>query len=443
MGRKLTAFFGFLGYVVRRFLEEHCFLWAGMLTYASLLALVPLLVVVLALVSAFPVFERWAGQVEGFILQNFVPTASTVAREYLAEFVGRARDLSLVGVAFLVMSALLLMFSIDTIVNQIWRVHRRRTFGSKFLVYWAVLTVGPILMGGSIVISTNIIPALDRAVVDPGLRLVALRAVPLGISVLLFSLIYYFVPNVRVRVLHALAGGVVAALLFEGAKGGFALYLRQFPTYEAIYGAFAVVPIFLVWTYLSWIVLLVGACFAAGLGSYARARPTGAWPEDQEFLLVYRVVQHLWDAQHRGGALTPEQLLDLEPEMDDEGLMRVLTKLELAGVVVREESGEFRLVRDLRDLTLLDLCRSVPLALPIVSGDEKWEQPWLRPVRRAFAELDGPLKKTLAEPLQKFFEASAHAESETDAEAARDVAPASGTPGNGRSHVVDEPGSPG
>lgn len=410
MGGKLRVFFGFFSYVGRRFFDEHCPLWAGMLTYASLLALVPLLVVILGLVSAFPVFEQWAGRVETFILQNFVPAAGTVAREYLAEFVGRARDLSLLGVAFLVLSALLLMFSIDTIVNHIWRVHRRRTLGSKFLVYWAVLTVGPILMGGSIVISTNIIPALERALVDPGLRLLALRAVPLFISILLFSLIYYFVPNVRVRVLHALIGGVVAALLFEGAKGGFALYLRQFPTYEAIYGAFAVVPIFLVWTYLSWIVLLIGACFAAGLGSYARSRPTGAWPEDQEFLLVYRVMEHLWDAQHRGGALTPEQLLELEPEMDDGGLMRTLKKLELAGIIVREETGEFRLVRDLRELTLLDLCRSVPLALPILSNDEKWEQPWLRPVRRAFGELDGPLQTTLAEPLQKFFEQSVEAE---------------------------------
>jgi membrane protein len=410
MRRKLSVFFGFFAYVVRRFVEENCPLWAGMLTYASLLALVPLLVVVLAVVAAFPVFEQWAGQVESFILQNFVPAAGSVAREYLVEFVGRARELSLIGVVFLVLSALLLMFSIDTVVNHIWRVHRRRTLSAKFLVYWAVLTVGPILIGASIVVSTNIIPTLRDAVFDPGLRLLALRAVPVGISILTFALIYYFVPNVRVRILHAFVGGVVAALMFEVSKAGFATYLRQFPTYEAIYGAFAVVPIFLAWTYLSWIVLLFGASFAAAFASYGRDRATGAWPEDQELLLVYRVLQHLWDAQQRGGALTPDQLLELELELDDDQLMRVLHKLDRARVVQHEESGAFRLVRDLRELTLIDLCRTVPIGLPVLPSEDAGDRRWLRPVYRAFAELDDPLKKTLAQPLAQFFEASSAAE---------------------------------
>ena len=394
---------GFLEHVIRRFLEAQCLLWAGMLTYESLLALVPLVVVMLSVAAAFPVFDRWTGIVEGFIFSNFMPAAGTVAREYLAEFVERARSLSALGVFFLVMSSLLLMFSVDTIVNHIWRVRSRRSLGAKFLVYWAVLTVGPMLIGASIVISLSYATRLQQAVTSSGARVLALRVLPWVISTLAFTLIYTFVPFVRVRWSRALTGGVIAALLFELAKSGFRFYVRQFPAYEAIYGAFAVVPIFLIWTYLSWTVLLLGASFAASLGSY-RPPPEPGTPECAEIFLVLRLLRQLWLAQHRGQALSENALLEAEPEIEEHVLDELLDRLARGGWIASEGAEGFRLVRDLARQTLLDLYRTVPLRLPPPDAGGGACFPELE---KAFQTIDRALVSTFGRPIESFFEVTA------------------------------------
>jgi membrane protein len=249
----------------QRFREDRLGLTAGSLTFTTLISLVPLVTVMLALFSAFPMFASFQGSLENYFLQSLVP--DTIARPVLAaltQFAGKANRLGAVGLLALVSTAIALMLTIDRSLNAIWRVRQPRPIAQRVLVYWAAATLGPLLLGMSLTITSYAISA-SRGVVD---------ALPGGLNLLLNSLqfallaagmagLFRYVPNTHVRWRHALAGGVFTAIGFEVAKSVLGWYLRQMPTYAMVYGAFATVPIFLVWLYTSWVVVLLGAVVAA------------------------------------------------------------------------------------------------------------------------------------------------------------------------------------
>ncbi len=255
-------------YIVRRFIlflssrlrEDRMVVTAGALSYTTLLALVPLFAVLFSIVAAFPVFDAAVGQMRMFIFDNFVPASGEQVQQYLEEFVAQVNQLTGIGVAFLVVTALLLMDTIDKAMNRIWYVDKRRPLLIKFAVYWAVLTLGPMLIAISIVMTTWLaslpLPLLDEA----GATVSTLVwMMPFIATMLALSLMYIAVPNCRVAIWPGIAGAGIAALLFEFAKYGFTVYVASVPTYATIYGALAVIPLFLVWLYISWIIVLFGA----------------------------------------------------------------------------------------------------------------------------------------------------------------------------------------
>ncbi|MCM8854989.1 MAG: YihY family inner membrane protein [Candidatus Thiodiazotropha sp.] len=223
------------------------------LTYTTLLSLVPLMTVMLALFSVFPASERMSEQIENFLFQNFVPAAGEAVQQHLRNFSQKAAQLTGVGFLFLILVALLLMNNIDQAFNTIWHVRNKRSPLAKFTVYWAILSLGPILIAISVGVTSYLvsIPLFDDAQAVVMVRSRLLSMMPILISALAFTLLFALVPNRSVMLRHAIAGGIIAALLFEATKRGFALYVTNFPTYEAIYGTLAVVPIFLIWIYLS------------------------------------------------------------------------------------------------------------------------------------------------------------------------------------------------
>ncbi|MEN8177019.1 MAG: virulence factor BrkB family protein [Pseudomonadota bacterium] len=356
----------FNGLLFHHFVKDEGVQHAAALTYTTLLSLVPLMTVMLALFSAFPASEVMAQQIENFIFQNFVPAAGEAVHEHLRNFSSKAARLTGVGFIFLILVALLLMGNIDKAFNAIWHVRRKRSAVANFMVYWAILSLGPILIVVSVGVTSYLvsIPLFteDETVVQ--LRTHLLGAMPVLISGLAFTLLYALVPNRAVPLRHALAGGVLAALLFELAKRGFAMYVTHFPTYEAIYGAMAVVPIFLIWLYLSWLVTLLGAEFTYCLGIFRDDWQVSGTHRGSDFLTSIRLLRHLKQAQLKGNSLSCRALVKREPGLAEEHLDSLLGALQQARLVLRTEDKTWALSRDLREFKLIDLYLATPFVLP-------------------------------------------------------------------------------
>lgn len=248
-----------------RFREDRLGLTAGSLTFTTLISLVPLLTVMLALFSAFPMFASFQEALQKYFLQSLVP--DSIARPVLGaltQFAGKANRLGTAGLAILVLTAVAMMLTIDRTLNAIWRVRTPRPIAQRVLVYWAAVTLGPLLLGVSLSLTSYAVSA-SRGFVG---------ALPGGVSLLLNTIefvllaggmagLFHYVPNTHVRWRHAIAGGLFVSVGFEVAKKALGWYLAQVPTYAVVYGAFATVPIFLVWIYLGWVIVLLGAVIAA------------------------------------------------------------------------------------------------------------------------------------------------------------------------------------
>nr|VFJ90489.1 MAG: membrane protein [Candidatus Kentron sp. LFY] len=264
--RRIKNFFTCLAY---HFVNDRCLESAGALAYISLLSLVPLMTVGFTLFAAFPAFDESIGKVQNFVFGNLMPASGEIVRTHLRDFMDKASALTLPGLVALLVTALLSMATIDRTLNAIWKVRRHRSLVNAFTVYWAVLTIGPILIGISLaatsyVVSLPFFANTAHGPSDPG---AFLELLPFFAAMLAFTLLYAIVPYRRVPIHHAMAGGVMAAVLFESAKEGFALFVTYFSTYEAIYGALAALPLFLIWIYLSWPIILFGAEFTYCLGN--------------------------------------------------------------------------------------------------------------------------------------------------------------------------------
>jgi membrane protein len=251
----------------RRFLADRCMQVAAALSFTTLLSLVPFLAISLSFISAFSQFSDLRGEAEAFLTQNLLPQAGETAVEQFRSFVAQTQKLTGLGVFAVAATALMLLATINHAFDVIWRVQRPRPLMIRFLAYWAIITLGPVLIGGALSASGILLAvgqriggnafAVSVAWVMPGM--------PFILEAMAFTLLYLIAPNRRVRFTDALVGALVAAVIFEIVKHAFALYLLYFPTYEAIYGAVAAIPIFLLWIYCCWGTVLMGAEVTASL----------------------------------------------------------------------------------------------------------------------------------------------------------------------------------
>ena len=259
----------YLRYLFKRFKEDRIIVYSGYLSFVTLLSIVPLLAVIFSVFSLFPVFQDWRGEVESFVFKNFVPTLGESIQGYLIRFVENATNMTSLGLVALFLVALLLISSIDHTLNHIWRVRKNRRQLVSFSIYWVVLTIGPVLIGISLLTTSYLFSLTgfeDNTLL--AVRKLFIAFLPYLGSFSSFLLIYLLVPHTRVHFWSALSGAMIAAVLFELSKSAFALYFTHFPVYKDIYGALAIIPLLFVWVFISWVVILVGAQVAASLDGF-------------------------------------------------------------------------------------------------------------------------------------------------------------------------------
>ena len=247
--------------VARRFKSDRVTRHAAALSFSSLLALAPMVAIAFSMLSLFSSFEDLGSSFESFIYQFLLPATGDDLSQYIQQFKGQAGKLTIFGLGAFLLTALLLLANIEQSFNDIWGASKGRGMASRLTVYWALVSLGPLLMGASLTISTYLLSmtVLAGEEFSGHLRSVGVLVLPIVLETLAFLLLYLVMPNVRVSVVHALMGAFVAAVLFECTKRGFALYILNFSNYEVVYGALSTLPIFLIWIYLSWVVALIGA----------------------------------------------------------------------------------------------------------------------------------------------------------------------------------------
>ena len=310
-----------------RFTQDRLGLTASSLTFTTTIALVPLVTVALAVFTAFPMFAKFQDVLQKWLIESLIP--DYIARQvlgYLTQFAGKASKLGVAGAAILFGTALALIFTIDRTLNAIWRVRKHRPFGQRVLVYWAAMTLGPLVLGVSLTATSYAISASKGVVgVLPGGFQLLLDTIQFFLMAGGMAAIYYFVPNTQVKWGHAWTGGLFVSAGFELAKKILAFYLSKVPTYSVVYGAFATLPILLIWIYVAWVIVLLGAVITAYLpsllsGLAQRDRSHGL--QFQLALETLQVLDRLDTSETRGLTLlqVSERLrvdaLQLEPVME-------------------------------------------------------------------------------------------------------------------------------
>ncbi|HEX7988941.1 MAG TPA: YihY family inner membrane protein [Stenotrophomonas sp.] len=349
----------------KRFLDDRLFQAAGSLAYTTVFALVPLAIVVFGVLSAFPMFDRWSEALSDYVFSNFVPSAARAAEGYLKQFSASAGQLTAAGFLALVVSLLITLNSVEQTFNRIWRVASARPQLTRFLVYWTVLTLGALLAAASLAISAKVLSlplfgtTEGRWLADLGLRLT-----PVLIEFVCVVLIYRVVPHHTVKWRHAIPGALLAVLMLELVKWGMGLYLGSFQSYQKLYGTVAFVPILLLWIYLSWVSVLLGASLASSIAAFRYQPAAMRLPQGCELYGLLRLLGRFREARQQGRGLDEDQLLLLEPMLTDSLLQQLLEQMEVIGVLRRDERGEWLLARDLDSISLHELYESSQLRIP-------------------------------------------------------------------------------
>lgn len=365
---------GFAQFVVQRLIADRCLQTAGSLTYTTLLAIVPLFTIALTLFAAFPMFNDYSTQFKSFILTNLVPDASgKIIGVYMHQFSDNAEKLTALGMVGLVATALLLMFTIEKTLNQIWGAPRARNLLSRTLIYWATLTLGPLLIGLSISLASWLPDEL------PGIGLPLLRLGPWLLVFLGLAMIYLALPNCYVPRSHAILASLLAATALDLMKVLFGLYIKQFGTFKLVYGAFASFPIFLLWLYVSWVIVLAGAVLSACL-SYWRNDAWG-WDRKQGSRFEQAVLILLALAQaHRRGEVLHINTLRRKIGLGLDVTNQLLETMARKNWVDASRDGKWILATDLNQVRLLDIFEHVQA--PLWASREKGLEQCLAPMRQ-------------------------------------------------------------
>ncbi|MYM32300.1 tRNA-processing RNAse BN [Duganella sacchari] len=412
----------------RRLREESLPQVAGSLTFTTVFALVPLLTIALAIFTTFPLFKTLQTSLEAYFVQSVMPKSiSSTILNYLTMFASKATRLSAVGAVALIFTSITMMNLIERVFNRIWRVRDERAWTKRILVYWALLTLGPLLIGVSITLSSQVFMATSDLVGHvPIVGAVIYTVLSLALTTAFFTMLYVMVPNRDVDWYDAAWGGLVAGLAFELAKRGFAIFITQFPTYSKIYGALAAVPLFLLWVYVSWMITLFGALLAAALPvvKYERwwheAQPGGEFVDAMAILKVLHVACKCGDtALVSAGQIRARTRLGFD-EMDNllERMMAEgwVGRVPVAapprvqwGKRVSEGADNWVILANLEKLTLAEVYRlfvfsGMPVNAGVIAdGDDERDRQAAREAAQLAREVESAVEAGLGKTLADHF----------------------------------------
>lgn len=371
---------------------------AAALTYTTLFALVPLITVSYSVLSMIPVLQQGQGDLVEMMLGNLVPASGDALMGYLHQFSLQARQLTLVGIVLLVITAFMMLRTIENSFNQVWQLKQGRKGLSSFLLYWAILSLGPLMLSAGVAVSSYISSlGLWKEDWVPTTGILALAiVVPYIASFLAFTLIYWAVPNCNVALKHAAIGGAFVALLFEVGQEIFAEATTFFPSYQLIYGAFAAVPLFLLWLYVSWSVILLGAEIV-----YLQDSDLADDSTDCDKVMGLNILLILLRAQEKGEGMSRQQIKkqllqqgqvqDGKSKVSTLKLIHTLNNLLSLKLLLKQTDGQYYLIRDLAHYSLYEYFQHLPPKEWQVFITSKWQG-----LAQLVAEQDGSLKQQLS-----------------------------------------------
>ena len=372
----------FLVYVGNRFREDRCLRMAAGLSYTSLLAIVPLMAIAFSMLAAFPVFGDVQSAIQGAIFSNLLPDSADNIQEHLNTFIGNTTSLSAIGIVALALTAVLLLGTIEADMNAIFRVARTRALAPRLLVFWALLTLGPMLLGASLSMATYFYAATNWLGIDENGGVLAFFGtfLPTLMMIALLSVFYIIIPNRPVGLTAGIIGGLFAGISFTLLRKAFGWYIITFPTYQNIYGALSVVPIFLVWMYMSWLVVLIGAILTASVSEWRSAGgkplPSGV-ASGMRLIIAVQILAILYGASREGRGAVHRNEIMRSTGGGGEAVDRILNLLRSNNFVERTSHNRWLLARSAETVTVYDLYavlgldfaqRSVPI------GDGEWRK---------------------------------------------------------------------
>ena len=368
-----------IGYLFSRFKVDRCSENAAALTYMSLFALVPLMTVIYTMASAVPAFQGLEENIQAFLFENLMPDTNTEIQDYLSDFSRQAKNLTGFGIAFLVVTAVLMLRNVEQAFNHIWRTRENRSAVSSFLLYWAVLGLAPLTIGLALAISTylNSFAARFGDLDLLGVGAMLLKMAPLLLSTIGFSFLYLAVPNCRVPYKHAVIGGFAAAAAFNIARSLFTQMVAG-SSYTLIYGAFAAVPLFLLWIYLSWNIVLMGGVLVHSMSAYQSLEQASRPP----LLKALDALYLLWQRQKTGEPVKEIELLGSQHAvvkgLDSETWSQLRDTFVEHKLISQNERGHYLLSRDLHTVTFWQLKEWINDELPLekddISSHLKWQE---------------------------------------------------------------------
>jgi membrane protein len=332
--------------IAARFSHDRCAQMAASLTFTTLLSLVPVIIIALTMFSTLPVFSDLAQQIRMFMMQNMLPqTGDRLILFYISQFADSGARLTVMGLLFLVVTAVIMMHTVDRALNTIWHVSRPRTLMQRVLIYWLVLTLGPLMVGGSLSLTSWLVSiSVGYAAKVSEFGVLLLKVTPILLTTPAFIFLFRVVPNRYVPLRHAVVGGIVSAVAFESMNGLLALYIAHFSTYKLIYGAFSSFPIFLLWIYLSWSTVLLGAVVASSLSHWRSVEDEQPDPLAQLYYALCMI--RMMSKGLRSGRVQTLPMFSEKLRVGFDYLEQILGKLSRAHLVSKLAGQGWSLIRD-------------------------------------------------------------------------------------------------